>query len=165
MKSGNFNQQRDFLLAPDKPYTNPNDTNNTVIKRKPSMSSVDGDAKETEEEKEKEKEGEKDGKRASVSFAVADDKIAKPPQEKKKLPVWLTSFADRVLGEAQAGLNIAEADDATAFLLGNRPPFDNDIEVSKHCVCAVLHEMNEQEHYDSYYVQIVYCFSSIYSLF
>jgi hypothetical protein len=129
MKSGNFNQQGGFMLGPDKPYQKPSDAYDNIIKRQASIASLDDDVKDTDEAKDKDGTTTKKEKRASVSFAGVDEQIEKP-QEKKKMPAWLTSFADKVLGEAQAGLNIAEADDATNFLLGNRPPFDNDVEVS-----------------------------------
>ena len=122
MKVGQFGGQGGFMLGPD---TTPLDArrasssdlnNKTVIKSQQSTVSNGG------EEDEDLKEGD--------STVEKTEKMDVKTNEKKKLPDWLMSFADKVLGEAQA-LNITEADDATSFLLRNRPPFDNDLEVRK----------------------------------
>lgn len=52
---------------------------------------------------------------------------SKANKKSNRVTTWLTAFADKVLGDAQA-LNNTESDEATSFLLGVRPPYDNDME-------------------------------------
>ena len=119
MKGGRFGSIREvFAVGPD---TAPHNTSNLVIKRQATVAS---NANEDDDEKDK------DGEGADGTHEVSNS------NPKKKVPAWLTSLADKVLGEAQA-LNPNEGDDTTNFLLRNRPPFDNNIEVSS-CVLPII---------------------------
>jgi hypothetical protein len=116
MKSGRFKSygaNRGTILAPDVPHP--------IINRTVTQPLENAKAENVDDESNAE------------NVVNNDDTDVKPDNEKSdkkkyELPVWLSSFADKVLGEAQA-LN-PEADDATSFLLQTRPPFDNDLEVS-----------------------------------
>eukprot|EP00603_Paraphysomonas_imperforata_P011387 CAMPEP_0114453712 /NCGR_PEP_ID=MMETSP0104-20121206/2192_1 /TAXON_ID=37642 ORGANISM="Paraphysomonas imperforata, Strain PA2" /NCGR_SAMPLE_ID=MMETSP0104 /ASSEMBLY_ACC=CAM_ASM_000202 /LENGTH=849 /DNA_ID=CAMNT_0001626043 /DNA_START=129 /DNA_END=2678 /DNA_ORIENTATION=- len=114
MKSGrfkNYGVNRGTILAPDGPHPVIARVNTRPID-KDAIGDIDGENTQDET-------NDNDEENNTKSESDGDKK-------KYELPSWLSSFADKVLGEAQA-LNPV-IDDATSFLLQSRPPFDNNLE-------------------------------------